>query len=380
MKKFIILFLLISQTGIAQDCLRELGGGACIVMENDKYGIKKKGKYIVPTYFDQIADHSGKFFSVEQNGKWGIFNIKGQIVLPVGYDKVTAINADAGLITATGSGYNSLVITENLVLPRDAQKANPFLMVSMGEVSIGEYFTFMQDLKNNPPKDYTYEMSLPDTANMAANTRKIYLACLNGNGCEKPYDAFDKKLGLATKLPCSVFGNKLLFDYLKLPVNGISYDQAQRYCVWLTEKFNAYYTDGEAYEMLVRLPRPMEWEEVALAGLDESMKTRQCIDSLNAKACPLFNYVYDKKVCTNTEEQTKKYSDNVVPVISYNPDFNGLYCLFGNVAEMTSAEGIAKGGSYMHYARKCITDNNQKYNGPSPWVGFRWVVEYNMRK
>lgn len=382
MKKFIILLLMLSGTGFAQDCLRDLGGGACIVQENDKYGIKKKGKYIIPTYFDQISDHSGKYFSVEQNGKWGIFNIKGQIVLPVAFDQVTAVNAEAGLIAAVGNGYNGLVITDGVAFPKFGQKGNPFLLIGENEVSVGEYLTFLQDLENNPPDDFTYEMGLPDSSKMAANTRKVYSRFMKYAQSEdySDYNVLDAKLKKPLHLPGDFAKDKSMFKWLELPINGISYKQAQRYCVWFSEVLNAHHTPEAAYEMVVRLPKPMEWEEIALGGLPETMKNHQCIDSVNTKSCILFNYHYNKQVCTHIEEQVKLYGDNVVPAYSYNPDFHGVYNIFGNVSEMTNIERVAKGGNYTTYATKCNTNSQQKYDGPAPWLGFRWVIEYRMKK
>ncbi|HET6224738.1 MAG TPA: hypothetical protein VFF27_00570 [Bacteroidia bacterium] len=46
----------------------------------------------------------------------------------------------------------------------------------------------------------------------------------------------------------------------------------------------------------------------------------------------------------------------------------------GNVAEMTSVKGIAKGGSYSQYAKDSYSGAINNYTKPEFWLGFRCVV------
>src|SRR5262245_32085100 len=128
MKRLIILLGLINATAaFSQDCLKSVGGGACIVDEDGKYGVKRKDKYIIHAYFDELIDHTGKYFSVSQHGKWGMFDIKGHMLLTVAFDKIQVIDASAGLVYAEGKDYHNLVITEKIVHPNNSNKVNPFL-------------------------------------------------------------------------------------------------------------------------------------------------------------------------------------------------------------------------------------------------------------
>jgi formylglycine-generating enzyme required for sulfatase activity len=381
MKRLSILFTLFSTSVIAQDCLKNLGNGICVVTENEKYGVKKKDKFIVPTYFDQLIDHSNKYFSVQQHEKWGLFDIKGHMLLPVAYDKINVIDGEAGLIQAEGNQYNNLIITEKLLYPMAGYKVSPFLVAGSRETSISEYFAFMYDMRENTPNDFSYELSIPDTIKMSDNDKKVFRVFLATNDpCVEKYEPFRNRPTTGLSLPCTIMKDKVLADYLNLPITGISYKQAQRYCLWLTEKMNAYYTPEEKYEFIIRLPKPQEWEQLAEGGLMESMKKNECVDSLNEKKCILLNYKYEKQQCLHTEEQVKKYGNNVVPVDSYNPDMNGLLNVFGNVAEMTTEQGVCKGGGYVHYARQCNASNQIHYFKPEPWLGFRWVAEYRMKQ
>jgi formylglycine-generating enzyme required for sulfatase activity len=381
MKRIILLLsLIISTQAIAQDCLKSVGGGACIVEEDGKYGVKKKDKYIIPAYFDELIDHSGKYFSVSQHNKWGMFDIKGHLVLTVAYDKIKVIDAVAGLIYAEGKDYHNLVITENIVRPKNANKISPFLCASNYETSVGEYLAFMFDLRKNPPSDFSFDLSIPDTSKMAKSTRAIFAKFLVKNEpCNERFEPFNNKPSTETLIPCAILKDKKLSKFLSMPITGVSFKQVQRYCLWLSDKMNAEFTNDLPYEMIFRMPKPLEWEPLAVSGLNEEMKMNNCIDSLNEKKCLLLNYKYNQSECSQTEEQVLLYGDNVVPTNGYNADENGLFNLFGNVAEMTTEQGVCKGGSYKHFAKHCNATNQIHYLNPEPWLGFRWYIEYRMK-
>jgi hypothetical protein len=57
----------------------------------------------------------------------------------------------------------------------------------------------------------------------------------------------------------------------------------------------------------------------------------------------------------------------------------GLYCLFGNAAEMVYENTIAKGGAYCHYAKDATVESNIIYSGAQPWLGFRYVMEVKIK-
>jgi hypothetical protein len=52
-----------------------------------------------------------------------------------------------------------------------------------------------------------------------------------------------------------------------------------------------------------------------------------------------------------------------------------MYNLYGNVAEMVSEEGVAKGGSWNHNYNNSVFDAEISYEKPSSWLGFRCVCE-----
>jgi formylglycine-generating enzyme required for sulfatase activity len=68
-------------------------------------------------------------------------------------------------------------------------------------------------------------------------------------------------------------------------------------------------------------------------------------------------------------------ADITSPVKSYFPNKIGVYNLIGNVAEMISEEGIAKGGSWINKPEEVSVTEDFHYTKPSDWLGFRCVCE-----
>ncbi|WP_338792511.1 SUMF1/EgtB/PvdO family nonheme iron enzyme [Bernardetia sp. MNP-M8] len=148
--------------------------------------------------------------------------------------------------------------------------------------------------------------------------------------------------GYVVSLPDSTVWNKLHnsyeldYHYLRhpvykdFPVVGITYEQAQHYCIWRANMVNDFLRErniDKDYEVIVyyRLPTEEEWEYVAT------------------------KYILNKK--------SKEH-----------------------VAEMTSEKGIAKGGSFAHTLEECAADRVQVYDSPQAWLGFRCVGEVVVRK
>ena len=46
----------------------------------------------------------------------------------------------------------------------------------------------------------------------------------------------------------------------------------------------------------------------------------------------------------------------------------------GNASEMTNIKGIAKGGSFRHYAIDSRKDRQQEYKDAEDWLGFRYMI------
>lgn len=168
---------------------------------------------------------------------------------------------------------------------------------------------------------------------------------------------------------------------LDLPVTGVSFDQVKFY-LRSTERFldQSKGLKKTSYSISLYLPSASQWEDLVMNNLIRVPGNTDGAfpDSLNTEGpCPLYNYLPWETPCESDSEKVELYGYFLGPVAtySYNPSNQGLYCLFGNVSEMTSTEGVAKGGSYLHYAFECYPQEEQLYYQPEEWLGFRYFGE-----
>jgi formylglycine-generating enzyme required for sulfatase activity len=173
-------------------------------------------------------------------------------------------------------------------------------------------------------------------------------------------------------LECNKFGKRLPTErrfcaMLDFPITGLSYEQVIGFCEWRTK------VEG-GNKFIFRLPTPYEWKEIALNGLSELERKNGFRDSMNNKNCAYYNYDV-KCTCVNADIQGK-----LLGVGMYTPEKTGAFDLFGNVSEMTSVKGIAKGGNFKLFAIQCHPDSVQFYCKPEIWLGFRCIVIKKKKK
>ncbi len=199
------------------------------------------------------------------------------------------------------------------------------------------------------------------------------------------------------------------------PVIGVSFEQANAYCKWRSDMvlqallcklglieftthgdsadyFTAerYYTGnyrGYKPNLTIpypeyRLPTPAEWERLAL-GKSSKNDSRFGYDFasklVREKGNNLFNTSELKTSFETYGSNNKNETDSVaLPRSRHNTLCNdyGLFNTIGNISEMTSEFGIAKGGSFTHKLRQCAIDSVQTYTEPACWLGFRAVCSW----
>jgi len=157
--------------------------------------------------------------------------------------------------------------------------------------------------------------------------------------------------------------------YRDYPVVGVTYRQVMDYCLWRTERVREQLkTDTEfSATITYRLPTREEWMHAAAAGLDtvkfplgyEEPRDRYGV------------YKYELRQPAEASRPVKEHLP--VPVRTGRPNRFGFYGLIGNVAEMTSEEGTACGGSFRHYPDQSRVSQTQEYSGAQTWLGFRCV-------
>lgn len=164
---------------------------------------------------------------------------------------------------------------------------------------------------------------------------------------------------------------------LNFPMVGVTYEQVQLYLNWRKEVAESY--EGvmkRNYSVNARLMTKEEWTKYANdLGPHFTENHTAHIDSINALGCYLLN-VQVTVPCKTSKMALSMFGSGAVPVYGYFPDRLGLYCMFGNVWEMTQEKGIAIGGSYADFANRCDASISLPYSGPQENLGFRCVLEF----
>jgi len=168
--------------------------------------------------------------------------------------------------------------------------------------------------------------------------------------------------------------------YNTYPIIGVSYEQAVEYCKWRSKAVNLYYylnnnnikysADKNYSNMKIpevyrySLPSREILEEIEAIKMEESV-----IMKIKKKNTAEYNY--------EIPNDTNFFNPSVftAPVYAYYPNKLGLYNTLGNVAEMSSTKGIAKGGGYIHTKEEIESGKDFIYSKPESWLGFRCVCE-----
>lgn len=172
------------------------------------------------------------------------------------------------------------------------------------------------------------------------------------------------------------------------PVVAVSYENAIQYCKWLTKEYNSD-SKKEFSKVLFRLPTKSEWTYAANGGDSTKIYTwnGQFMKDKRGFLCN-FLRLGDNVITYNNS--TKSY--NVIKnegkvetemnrrqiagsVNSFYPNEFGLYNMCGNVAEMVSEKGIAKGGSYDDPGYDVRIASEKNYTKQTKDIGFRVVME-----
>jgi formylglycine-generating enzyme required for sulfatase activity len=198
-----------------------------------------------------------------------------------------------------------------------------------------------------------------------------------------------------TQIDSSIVTNKYFNnpDYHDYPVIGISYEQASLFCKWRSDRVyemtlikkklvknnrnqnkDSYFSienikNGKykikKHEKLksikypqYRLPSSEEWEYAALGGMDIEKKL---------KSSESIIFIRDLK----NPGLVNVYESEAFPPNKYN-----LVNMFGNVSEMVSEKGLAKGGNWKTKLDEFSIKNSVSYSLPSEWLGFRCICEY----
>lgn len=271
-------------------------------------------------------------------------------------------------------------------------KISDSIYIDETEVSIKDWVTYLSDLIHYNPQIEIHPY-LPDTNKIRKDCR-FYLRPFFSSAKQKftmnetpyrPQVLFFPQIYPALWNEISILKNVPMSE---VPITGITFEQANAYCAWRAKKINFVLSTNHLVipdeykhkKITIRLVTPDEF--VRYASLRGFRKKREIkeedylmsyrIDSIVPHAkCITFLYNY-KSGCA---AELEKYGYGPLPPALFFSDFLTVYDWHGNVAEMTSEKGIAKGGSFAHYAREADPKNNILYQDSEEWLGFRCILE-----
>ena len=282
--------------------------------------------------------------------------------------------------------------------PPGMWEANNNLSADDSEITIGDWYVFMYSavqedndygLNNFDGSDFPSISMMPDTALLNPYFRFVFRNANRGINREYEGPNYKEKQIYSTRSKSGAKfvvekGTLIPEDVFEFPITGISFEQVKAYVMWRNAKLHAdKKTKGK---WVVRLPSAAEWESIARSAYESSVskaKDKAIKDDLkniyegngrNSKGCLLMNIVNDNP-CENDKKYMTKAKGGIFPAYAFFPNQFGLYCMQGNVSEMTSEEGVAAGGNYLLTAQESRFNSKQEYKKPETWLGFRCVAE-----
>lgn len=245
------------------------------------------------------------------------------------------------------------------VMDGDTVNCEGFFMMK-GEVTNFDYKEYLYSLKSSG-KQQEYLAALPDTTGWNMN-----------GGINSPFVEY-------------YFSHPAYRDY---PVVNISREQAEKYCVWLSEVWRKN-TGNDQLEF--RLPkrseflraangtalkRPYSWDGPFLRTEDGRHRANCAMNG--AEGITRDTVTGELKVVYPKEffEVSGQSNDLVAPSVSFWANEFGLYNLNGNVAEMISDGNWAAGGSWISPGFDVRNESLVLFSKSTPTVGFRPVMTF----
>lgn len=155
--------------------------------------------------------------------------------------------------------------------------------------------------------------------------------------------------------------------YKKYPIVGISWEAANEYCQWLTEKAKSKFRHNT---IQIRLPTEEEWR-LMIAKPNKDGFDVPCPNGFdNVINCYCFNHW----VVDTVLDQAQDGGYYTVAADAYWANRYGIRNAHGNVAEMTSDKQVCKGGGWYDSFSNCSMYKSTYYPLPSAEVGFRPIA------
>lgn len=340
------------------------------------------GNYSYETYEQAVIIKN------ESTGERGLFKYNGEVLVPFSNKEIYYDDYDQPMLAVKYDSAFTVFLDEEHDLPPNCSILDQLTFVSDREVSVGEYLNFLGSQKaegvlSDAYGQHTIDVKtfFPDTTKVEKKLLPLYRYAFGVLTLDDQDDYHSVTLELATTVG-DIYSplefDKKLTPLLNFPVTGITKWQAEQYCAWLQYQYQMHESDDYAAMVSFQLPTEEQWEKMAQQALRPENVAKQAPDSLNKENCMLI--IYNSLVqCKNYASYLKgSMGGGSVAVKSPILDMQGRSHVFGNVAEMTKAEGVAKGGSFYHSAAEATVKNAMPYSDPEQWLGFRIVGQYKI--
>jgi formylglycine-generating enzyme required for sulfatase activity len=259
-------------------------------------------------------------------------------------------------------GY-SFVPSGNTIYENDTVSLQGFFMMK-GEVTNMNYREYLSNLKVSGKID-EYKKALPDTT--LWTTSSIH---------NKKYTDY-------------YFNHPAYNDY---PVVNITREQAEAYCVWLTENWRK---NTGNQTLIFRLPkraeylraangsamkRPFAWDAPFIRNkYGQIMCNHLALGNTNITRDPETNelkVVTEFDAIAEMHNEINPFTDVLAPSKSFWPNEFDLYNLNGNASEMVEEKDIVVGGDWNSPGYDVRNESTRKYTGASPYTSFRPVMTF----
>lgn len=260
------------------------------------------------------------------------------------------------------AGY-SFIPSGNTIFNSDTVSVQGFFMLK-GEVTNLNYREYLSSLKTTGKLE-EYKKALPDTSLWTTST--IY---------NKKYTEY-------------YFNHPAYNDY---PVVNITREQAEAFCVWLSEIWRK---NTGNQSLVFRLPkrieylraangtalrRPFAWDGPFIRKPDgRYLCNHLALGNTNITRDPEtkeFKVIPEFDALFASYYQLSEFSDILAPSKSFFPNEFDLYNLNGNASEMVEEKDIVVGGDWNSPGYDVRNESTQKYAGASPLISFRPVMTF----
>jgi len=255
----------------------------------------------------------------------------------------------------------TLILLLSTCLASNAQKSKPVinednyvkfsknLYVSVYEVTNREYKEFLQSVSPTL-KAEEYQMLKPDSTLWIKHS--VYSYNLPYTNDYHSHPAFNN-----------------------YPIVNITKESMNKYCEWLTAQYSNL-REKKFGKVKFRLPSEKEWLDFASPLLGIPLPWDYAVPyylDKKGKLVPLANLIiFDySKNSLDSNFDGALFTTNVK---AYKSNKLGLFNIIGNAAEQTSDDKV-KGGGWGNTQEESHINKSQDYKAPSPFVGFRVVME-----